>query len=206
MIFDTAKSKAANRSIGFVIPNELQQATLCFSPQPPLQSDDPTAFSLTPTAGRHNLAVSEKKEPRTVMSLLEWCDEGPAIVSVLASVEDAISTMLDKDVGAVAIIDEQGIVAGMFTERDVLAKFALSGRDAKTTPVRELMSPMVEMATEETTAAEAFKVMMERHYRHLPVVDSRGKVLGILSIRNILESRIDDLLAELESKSHIHLT
>lgn len=136
------------------------------------------------------------------MTLLQWCDEGPATVSVLATVEDAIHVMLHKDVGAVAVIDEQGIVAGMFTERDVLAKFALSGRKAKDTPVRELMSAMVEMATEETTAAEAFKVMLERHYRHLPIVDERGKVLGILSIRNILEARIDDLLAELESQKH----
>jgi len=135
------------------------------------------------------------------MSLLEWCDEGPATVSVLATVADAIQMMMDKDVGAVAVIDEQGIVAGMFTERDILAKFALSGRDAKTTPVRDLMSPMVEMATDETTPAEAFKVMLERHYRHLPVVDERGKVLGILSIRNILEARIDDLLEELESRN-----
>jgi CBS domain-containing protein len=136
------------------------------------------------------------------MSLLEWCDEGPAIVSVLASVEDAIRAMMEKDVGAVAVIDEHGIVAGMFTERDVLAKFSLSGRAAKETPVREMMSPMVEMATGETTAAEAFKVMLERHYRHLPVVDNDGKVLGILSIRNILEARIDDLSAELESQKH----
>ena len=136
------------------------------------------------------------------MSLLQWCDEGPATVSVLATVEDAIRAMLDKDVGACAVIDEHGIVAGMFTERDVLAKFALSGRSAKDTPVRELMSPMVEMATDETTAAEAFKVMLERHYRHLPVVDDQGKVLGILSIRNILEARIDDLLEELETRNH----
>ena len=134
------------------------------------------------------------------MSLLQWCDEGPATVSVLATVEDAIRTMMDKDVGAVAVIDEMGVVAGMFTERDVLAKFALSGRDAASTPVRELMSPMVEMATTETTAAEAFSVMLERHYRHLPVVDDHGKVLGILSIRNILEARIDDLLEELGSR------
>jgi CBS domain-containing protein len=134
------------------------------------------------------------------MSLLQWCDEGPALVSVLATVEDAIQVMMDKDVGAVAVIDEHGVVAGMFTERDILAKFALSGRAANATPVRELMSPMVEMATEETTAAEAFKVMLERHYRHLPVVDDQGRVLGILSIRNILEARIDDLLAELESR------
>src|SRR3974390_328397 len=136
------------------------------------------------------------------MSLLVWCDEGPATVSVLATVEDAIRVMMDKDVGAVAVIDEQGIVAGMFTERDVLAKSALSGRPAGQAPVRELMSPMVEMATDETTAAEAFKVMLERHYRHLPVVDDQGKVLGILSIRNILEARIDDLLAEMESQKH----
>ena len=55
--------------------------------------------------------------------------------------------MIDKQVGAVAVVDEKGVVAGMFTERDVLAKFALSGRDPKATPVREFMSPMVEMAT-----------------------------------------------------------
>jgi CBS domain-containing protein len=110
--------------------------------------------------------------------------------------------MLDKDVGAVAVIDEQGIVAGMFTERDVLSKLALSGRDPKTIPVHEFMSPMVEMATEETTAAEALQVMIEQHYRHMPIVDSAGKVLGILSIRNILEARIDDLLEELDSSAH----
>jgi len=133
------------------------------------------------------------------MSLLQWCDEGPATVSLLATVEDAVLTMTNKNVGAVAVIDEQGIVAGMFTERDVLTKFALSGCDPKTTPVRELMSPIVEMATEATTPSEALAVMLERHYRHMPIVDDHGKVLGICSIRNILEARVDDLLAQLDS-------
>lgn len=133
------------------------------------------------------------------MSLLQWCDEAPATVSVLGNVQEAIETMLEKTVGAVAVIDELGVVAGMFTERDVLAKFALSRRDPASVPVRELMSPMVEMATEETTPAEALKVMLDRHYRHLPIVDDHGKVLGILSIRNILEARIDDLLEELQA-------
>src|SRR5271167_982796 len=133
------------------------------------------------------------------MSLLKWCDEGPATVSVQATVHDAISTMIEKSVGAVAVIDEQGIVAGMFTERDVLAKFVLSGRDPKSTPVREMMSPIVEMATEATTPSEALQVMLERHYRHMPIVDDHGKVLGICSIRNILEARVDDLLAQLDA-------
>jgi CBS domain-containing protein len=132
------------------------------------------------------------------MSLLSWCDEGPATVSVLASVDEAIRMMIDRTVGAVAVIDDQGVVAGMFTERDVLAKFALSGNDPKTTPVRDLMSPIVEMATEETTPSEALAVMLERHYRHMPIVDDHGKVLGICSIRNILEARVEDLLGQLD--------
>ena len=90
----------------------------------------------------------------------------------------------------------------MFTERDALAKFALSGRDPKRTPVRELMSSIVEMGTEETTFSEALAVMLERHYRHMPIVDEQGKVLGICSIRNILEARVDDLLAQLDSEGH----
>src|SRR3974390_685619 len=133
------------------------------------------------------------------MSLLQWCDEGPATVSLLANVEDAVQTMTEKNVGAVAVIDDKGIVAGMFTERDVLAKFALSGRDPRTTPVRELMTPIVEVATEETTPSEALSVMWEQHYRHLPIVDEHGKVLGICSIRNILEARVDDLLAQFDA-------
>jgi CBS domain-containing protein len=132
------------------------------------------------------------------MSLLKWCDEGPATVSLLATVEEAVQTMIDRTVGAVAVIDEQGIVAGMFTERDVLAKFALSGRDPKSTPVREMMSSIVEMGTEETTPGEALAVMLERHYRHMPIVDQNGKVLGVCSIRNILEARVDDLLAQVD--------
>ena len=137
------------------------------------------------------------------MSLLQWCDEGPATVSLEATVEEAVRMMIDKAVGAVAVIDEHGVVAGMFTERDVLAKFALSGRDPKITPVRELMSPIVEMATEETTPSEALQVMLERHYRHLPIVDNHGRVLGICSIRNILEARVDDLLAQLDSSHRL---
>jgi len=133
------------------------------------------------------------------MTLLQWCDEGPATVSLLATVEDAVQMMIDKAVGAVAVVDEHGIVAGMFTERDVLTKFALGGRDPKTTHVREMMSPIVEMATQETTPSEALAVMLERHYRHMPIVDDHGKVLGICSIRNILEARVDDLLAQLDA-------
>src|SRR5215469_15115590 len=135
------------------------------------------------------------------MSLTAICARHVNTVPLQATVASAVQLMIDHNAGAVAVVDDKGIVAGMFTERDVLEKFALSGHDPKTTLVRDLMSPMVEMATEETTPAEALRVMLERHYRHMPVVDDDGKVLGILSIRHILEAKIDDLLGQLEASS-----
>jgi CBS domain-containing protein len=135
------------------------------------------------------------------MSLLKWCAKHLNTVSLEATVADAIHLMIENNAGAVAVVDDQRVVAGMFTERDVLERFALSGRDPKTTPVRELMSPMVEMATDETSPAEALKVMLECHYRHLPIVDDQGRVLGILSLRHILEARIDDLLEQLATNT-----
>jgi CBS domain-containing protein len=133
------------------------------------------------------------------MSVLELCDREIAAVSLDATVAEAIHKMLDHHVGAVAVIDAEFRVAGMFTERDVLRKFALSGLDPRTTPVRDLMTTPVEMATRSTGPGEALTTMLERHFRHLPVADDSGKLLGILSIRNLLEWRVDDLSHELDS-------
>jgi CBS domain-containing protein len=97
------------------------------------------------------------------------------------------------------VVDSEGRVAGIFTERDVLRKLSLTGRDPATTPVRELMTTPVELATTSTTPFEALAIMLERHFRHLPVVNNSGKLLGLLSIRNLLEQRIGDLSQELDS-------
>lgn len=133
------------------------------------------------------------------MSLLELCDREIAAVPLDATVADAVNKMLDHHVGAVAVVDSEFRVAGIFTERDVLRKMALTRSDPHAMSVRELMTTPVEMATRCTGAGEALATMIERHFRHLPVADDSGKLLGILSIRNLLEWRVDDLSRELES-------
>jgi len=133
------------------------------------------------------------------MNLLDLCDSDVAAIQVGANAADAIHMMLDRHVGAVGVVDGEGRVAGVFTERDVLRKLSLTGRDPGATPVRELMTTPVELATLATTPGEALAIMLERHFRHLPVVDNSGKLLGMLSIRNLLEQRIGDLSQELDS-------
>jgi CBS domain-containing protein len=133
------------------------------------------------------------------MGILELCDSDVAAVRIEASVADAIRLMLDRRVGAVGVVDDEGRVAGIFTERDVLRKLSLSGLNPAVTPVRDMMTTPVELATLATGPGEALSTMLERHFRHLPVVDNSGKLLGMLSIRNLLEQRIGDLIQELQS-------
>jgi CBS domain-containing protein len=132
------------------------------------------------------------------MNLLEMCGSDAARVSLDATVEQAIRTMLDRRVGAVAVVDESMKIAGIFTERDVLRRVALSGRTPAETPVREVMTTPVEMATLDTTPGQALATMLEYHYRHLPIVDDDGQLLGMLSIRDVLQARIDALTRQLD--------
>jgi CBS domain-containing protein len=133
------------------------------------------------------------------MTILDLCDPESATVTVEASAADAIQVMLERHVGAVAVVDSERRVAGIFTERDVLRKLALSGRAPEKTAVRELMTTPVEMATRATGPGEALSTMVERHFRHLPIADENGTLLGMLSIRHLLQWRVDDLTQELDS-------
>ena len=133
------------------------------------------------------------------MGILKLCEEKPPTVGVQATVAEAIQVMLDNSVGGVAVIDSEHRVAGIFTERDVLRKLALSGLDPHKIPVRELMTTPVDMATTETTPGEAFEEMVSRHYRHLPIVDKDGRLLGLLSIRHLLQWRLEELGQQLDS-------
>jgi len=139
------------------------------------------------------------------MNILEMCDSETASVPVEVTAEQAIRAMLDRHVGAVAVIDEGQRVAGIFSERDVLRRLALGGRDPRTISVREVMTTPVEMATRATTASEALATMVERHYRHLPIVDEDGRLLGMLSIRNLLQAQIDTLTSQLDQARSVVL-
>jgi len=132
------------------------------------------------------------------MGLLKIASVPGALVSPEASVFDAVHLMNDQRVGAVAVVKDDKL-AGIFTERDLMIRVVLEGKDSKETPVGDVMTPDCVSAAKDMSMGEALQIMTERHFRHLPVVDANKKVLGLLSIRNLLHQRVDKLSQELDS-------
>jgi len=132
------------------------------------------------------------------MSLLKIAHVPPAAVEPGASVLEAIRVMAREGVGAVAVA-EGGRLQGIFTERDVMLRVAQQERNPGQTRIAEVMTAPVESITEETTADEALSFMLERHIRHLPILGRDGEILGMLSIRNLLENQVETLQRELHA-------
>jgi CBS domain-containing protein len=132
------------------------------------------------------------------MDLLRIASVPAATVSPETTVLEAVRLMSDQQVGAVAVTRE-GKLTGIFTERDLMIRVVLEGRDPAATRIGEVMTENCISAKKDMSMGEALQIMTESHFRHLPVVDENDRVLGLLSIRNLLHNRVDKLSQELDS-------
>jgi CBS domain-containing protein len=134
------------------------------------------------------------------MSLLKIAHVPPATVEPRATVLDAVHAMARAGVGrGCGREGRKHELSGIFTERDVMLRVVLKELKPGETRVAEVMTRTVETASEDMTADEALKFMLDRHIRHLPIVSPDGHLLGMLSIRNLLEHMVEDLQRELHS-------
>ena len=106
------------------------------------------------------------------------------------SVFEALQLLADYEVGALMVM-EGGALVGVFSERDYTRKIALQGRNSRTTPVADIMTREVLTVTPATPTRDAMVVMSARKVRHLPVLEGHT-VLGMISIRDILDDIIED--------------
>lgn len=132
------------------------------------------------------------------MSLLRIASVPPATITTDSTVLEAVEIMAEHAVGAVAVVHD-GNLLGIFTERDVMLRVVLRQRSPRDIRVGEVMTSPVEVITDESPEEAALVQMVERHVRHLPVVNAAGNLQGMLSIRNLLEHRVDELARELHS-------
>jgi CBS domain-containing protein len=116
----------------------------------------------------------------------------PVEVPSDAFVMDAIKAMANANVSAVVVLD-QGRPKGIFTERDVVMRVVFKKRDAETTHVKDVMTTDVATVNDDVDRAVALKLMSDKHIRHLPVLDTGGKMVAMLSMRHLLRADVADL-------------
>ncbi|MCK9684219.1 CBS domain-containing protein [Scleromatobacter humisilvae] len=108
-----------------------------------------------------------------------------------ASVRDAACTMTKANCGSVLIMEGTGAMLGILTERDLMTRVLAKGLDAEATAVTQVMTRNPQCVGPETKVADAVLIMIERGFRHLPVVDPAGRVLGVISARDALPREVN---------------
>ncbi len=137
---------------------------------------------------------------KTVAELLKAKPARVVSVRPEQSVLEAIKVLATEDIGA-AIVMSGGRLVGILSERDYTRKIVLKGRSSDTTCVEEIMTPNVIVVNPRTKTRECMALMTERGIRHLPVLDE-GRVLGMISIRDIVGDIIADQDFTIEQLEH----
>jgi signal-transduction protein with cAMP-binding, CBS, and nucleotidyltransferase domain len=109
---------------------------------------------------------------------------------VSASIFEVMEIMVAEDVGRIIVTDDD-VPVGIFTEKDVLKRVIDAGIDARKTAIKNVMTAPVRAVREETHIIDAFGKMFRGKYRHLLVRGRRGKIIGIVSMRRILNIAVE---------------
>ncbi len=117
-----------------------------------------------------------------------------------ATVYEAIDQMAQKGVGALLIMEGEQLV-GIVSERDYARKVILEGKSSRETRVSEIMSHPVIYARPELTVEQTMAVMTAKRVRHLPVMVEE-RVVGVISIGDVVRGIIEDKQFEIEQLTH----
>jgi CBS domain-containing protein len=109
-----------------------------------------------------------------------------------ASLAEAARLLAGKRIGAALILGADGRLAGIISERDIVRALAARGADALGEPVSQSMTRKVETCTEGEVVVHILERMTVGKFRHMPVVD-QGRVVGILSIGDIVKHRLGEM-------------
>jgi CBS domain-containing protein len=136
----------------------------------------------------------ENYEPKVYTDMLERALAEEKVIAIQyrpvataspdTPVHEAIEELIKLHVGCL-LIEEQGKLIGVFTDRDVLNKVALEYDQMKDKPVTEVMTPNPAFVYESDSSGAALSVMAVSGFRHVPVTDINQKVLGIISPQRV---------------------
>lgn len=111
---------------------------------------------------------------------------------------DITSKLASKKIGAIVIVGEEGRVAGIISERDVIRAIAERGPGTLSQPVSEVMTRAVVSCSETSTLEELMATMTQGRFRHLPVTED-GALVGIISIGDVIKHHIAEVEMEVSA-------
>lgn len=114
-----------------------------------------------------------------------------------SSITQIIHLLAKYKIGSIVITDETGSVCGIVSERDIVRDLAIAGTDALDADVSHCMTATVISCTPHDTVTQVMAVMTENRFRHMPVVED-GKLLGLVSIGDVVKRKIEDTEREAE--------
>lgn len=132
-------------------------------------------------------------------SIRDVMTSDPHTVSPDATLEDAAREMKDDDIGAV-LVEDNGSVAGILTDRDIVVRAIAEGRDPSSTKVSDVATRDVKSLSPDSSVEDAIKIVREQNVRRIPVVED-GRPAGIVSIGDLaIERDTDSALADISSE------
>jgi CBS domain-containing protein len=115
-----------------------------------------------------------------------------------ADLSAAAKTLANHHIGAVVIRGAGGRLAGILSERDIVRALAKHGASALDLPVGQVMTREVETCGEDETVAGIMERMTAGKFRHMPVI-SNGKLIGLVSIGDVVKERVEEIERETEA-------
>lgn len=132
----------------------------------------------------------------TVKELLNAKGKDIITIEGESSVEDAIRSMHARKISALLVI-ENGRPTGIFTERDVVRCYiSKEGKPFREVDIKDAMTKDPIVAEPDDELSNIMSVMIQKNIRHLPVVD-KGRIVGMLSIRDVIQTQIGRLQSEI---------
>lgn len=125
------------------------------------------------------------------MSAGRICTRSTDTVEPTETVQTAACRMLDRNVGSLVVVNQHHEPIGILTDRDLALRIVATAKDVQTTFVKEIMTPNLQVVSETTSIEDVVRVMRSGPYRRVPVVDSNGRLAGMVTLDDVL-----DLLSE----------
>ncbi len=120
----------------------------------------------------------------------------PLTATADATVADAVAKMAARNFGSIVVVDGDGKLIGLVTERDLMTRVINQGRDPKTTTLDEIMTRELRVAREDDDVLDWLRIMSNERFRRLPVVDDAGRVTAIMTQGDFVSYTWPDLLAQ----------